>query len=114
LAAKFALMVKDLSVLGVAHGDLQHGNLLVTPGGELKLIDYDGMYVPGLAQLGACEIGHVNYQSPARTMSSWGPYLDNFSAWIIYASLIALAIDPGLWPILHNDGDEALIFHKDD
>jgi hypothetical protein len=47
-------------------------------------------------------------------MSSWGPYLDNFSAWIIYASLIALAIDPGLWPILHNEGDEALIFHKDD
>jgi hypothetical protein len=114
LAAKFAQMVEDLSVLGIAHGDLQHGNLLVTPAGELKLIDYDGMYAPSLTQLGACEKGHVNYQSPARTMSSWGPYLDNFSAWIIYSSLIALAIDPGLWSILHNEGDETLIFHKDD
>ena len=114
LAAKFAQMVEDLSALGIAHGDLQHGNLLVTPAGELKLIDYDGMFVPSLAQLGACEKGHINYQSPARTMRSWGRYLDNFSAWIIYSSLVALTVDPGLWPLLHNPGDEALIFHRDD
>jgi len=114
LAVKFAQMVEDLSVLGIAHGDLQHGNLLVTPTGELKLIDYDGMFVPSLSQLGACERGHINYQSPARTMSSWGSYLDNFSAWIIYTSLFALTIDPGLWSLLHNAGDEALIFHRDD
>src|SRR6266568_7820404 len=77
LATKFAQMVDDLSVLGIAHGDLQHGNLLVTASGELKLIDYDGMFVPSLAQMGACEKGHINYQSPARTMVTWGPYLDN-------------------------------------
>ena len=98
----------------IAHGDLQHGNLLVTPFGELKLIDYDGMFVPGLAKIGACEKGHVNYQSPTRTMSSWGPYLDNFSAWIIYASLVALTIDPTLWSLLHSPGDEALLFHHAD
>lgn len=72
LAVKFAQMVEDLSILGIAHGDLQHGNLLVTSSGELKLIDYDGMFVPSLAQMGACEKGHVNYQSPARTMKTWG------------------------------------------
>jgi hypothetical protein len=114
LAIKFAQMVEDLSVLGIAHGDLQHGNLLVTSAGELKLIDYDGMFVPTLAQMGACEKGHVNYQSPARTMSTWGPYLDNFSTWIIYASLVALTIDPTLWSVLHDPGDEALLFHQQD
>jgi hypothetical protein len=114
LAGKFAQMVGDLSALGIAHGDLQHGNLLVTLSGELKLIDYDGMFVPGLDKLGASERGHINYQSPARTMSAWGPYLDHFSAWIIYASLAALTIDPTLWSLLHDQGDEALIFHKDD
>lgn len=114
LAVTFAQMVEDLSALGIAHGDLQHGNLLVTSSGALRLIDYDGMFVPGLAQEGACENGHVNYQSPARTMNTWGPYLDNFSAWIIYASLVALTIEPTLWTLLHNQGDEALLFHRDD
>ena len=107
-------MVRDLATLGIAHGDLQHGNLLVTSSGELKLIDYDGMYVPSLAKMGACELGHANYQSPARTSSTWGPYLDNFSAWVIYASLVALTIEPSLWTLLRNQGDEALLFTKDD
>ena len=114
LATRFARMVQDLSALGIAHGDLQHGNLLVTSSGELKLIDYDGMFVPSLVQLGACEKGHINYQSPARTMNTWGPYLDNFSAWIIYASLVALTIDPTLWTLLHDQGDEALLFNHAD
>lgn len=114
LAVTFAKMVEDLSALGIAHGDLQHGNILVTSSGALKLIDYDGMFVPCLAQMGACENGHVNYQSPTRTMNTWGPYLDNFSAWIIYASLVALTIEPTLWTLLHNQGDEALLFHHDD
>lgn len=114
LAGKFVQMVRDLSVHNIAHGDLQHGNLLITPSGELKLIDYDGMFVPALARIGACEKGHLNYQSPTRTMSTWGPYLDNFSAWVIYTSLIALTIDPTLWSLLHNPGDEALLFHHTD
>jgi len=114
LASKFARMVNDLELLGVAHGDLQHGNLLVTPTRELKLIDYDGMYVPGLTHLGASERGHANYQSPARSMNSWGSNLDHFSAWLIYGSLVALTIDPMLWTLLHQEGDEALLFHKED
>ena len=114
LAGKFARMINDLALLGIAHGDLQHGNLLVTPAGELKLIDYDGMYVPGLDQLGASEIGHANYQSPTRSMSSWGPNLDHFSSWVIYSALVALTIDPMLWTLLHNEGDETLLFRKDD
>ena len=114
LAIKFARMVEDLAVLGIAHGDLQHGNLLVTSSGELKLIDYDGMYVPSLAKMGASEFGHPNYQSPARASSTWGPYLDNFSAWVIYASLVALTIEPSLWTLLRDQGDEALLFKKAD
>jgi len=114
LAKKFGYLVQELSRYGIAHGDLQHGNILVTPSGGLKLIDYDGMYVPGLAGLGASELGHVNYQSPLRTAANWGPDLDQFSSWVIYASLTALALDPTLWHVLHADGDEALLFHKSD
>src|SRR3984957_4246429 len=114
LAEKFGVLVRDLSRHGIAHGDLQHGNILVTPSGELRLIDYDGMYVPGLDGLGASELGHANYQSPLRTKDTWGPDLDRFSSWVIYASLAALAVDPLLWQALHVDGDETLLFHKSD
>jgi hypothetical protein len=114
LAVKFARMVEDLADLRIAHGDLQHDNLLVTLADELKLIDYDGMYVPSLAKIGACENGHPNYQSPARTLNTWGPYIDNFSAWVIYASLVAVSIEPSLWTLLRNQGEEALLFKQND
>jgi hypothetical protein len=114
LAGKFRELMRDLSCYGIAHGDLQHGNILVTPSGELKLIDYDGMFVPGSEALGASELGQENYQSPLRTTNTWGPDIDRFSSWVIYSSLSALALDPGLWGLLHAEGDEALLFHKDD
>ncbi len=114
LAEKFGDLVRDLSRHGIAHGDLQHGNILVTPSGQLKLIDYDGMYVPGLDGLGASELGHANYQSPLRTRNTWGPDIDRFSSWVIYTSLAALAVDPLLWRALHVDGDETLLFRKSD
>jgi hypothetical protein len=114
LAGKFGDLVRDLSRNGIAHGDLQHGNILVMPSGELKLIDYDGMFVPELASVGASELGHPNYQSPLRTSSDWGPELDRFSSWVIYVSLSALALNPVLWRALHADGDETLLFHQGD
>jgi hypothetical protein len=113
LAREFSAMIADLAGAGLAHGDLQHGNLLVTPSGGLKLVDYDGMFVPSLAGAGSTERGHQNYQSPLR-QNDWGPELDNFSAWIIYLSLIALTFDPFLWDSIPGAGDEALLFHKED
>jgi hypothetical protein len=114
LAKRFADMAAELAAAGIAHGDLQHGNILVAPDGRLKLIDYDGMFVHGLELLGANEKGHVNYQSPARSLNQWGADLDRFSAWVIYLSLVALTLDPTLWGRLRADGDESLLFHSDD
>jgi hypothetical protein len=114
LARRFANLTIELAKAGIAHGDLQHGNLLIAHDGGLRLIDYDGMFVPGLESLGANERGHANYQSPGRTLSEWGPHLDQFSAWVIYGSLVALSLDPTLWGILRSEGDECLLFRKDD
>src|SRR6266567_4621668 len=67
LAGRFADLVAELADAGIGHGDLQHGNVLVTPEGDLRLVDYDGMYVPALGGLAATEFGHRNYQSPLRS-----------------------------------------------
>src|SRR5258706_1001998 len=112
LAKIWAQMVADLQATNIAHGDLQHGNILVV-GDQLRLIDYDGMFVPGLAGKVSREFGHRNYQHPARTEYDYGPYLDNFSAWVIYLSLIALTVHPELWRS-HRGGDECLLFRKED
>ncbi|MGH7950920.1 MAG: PEGA domain-containing protein [Limisphaerales bacterium] len=112
LAGKWVKMLTALQATGIAHGDLQHGNILVV-GGELRLIDYDGMFVPALSGRTSHEIGQKNYQHPARTGFDFGPQLDNFSAWMVYLSLVALATHPELWR-KYNGGDECLLLRKED
>lgn len=114
LAESFAHLAASLEAAGIAHGDLQHGNLLVTARGELKLIDYDGMYVPALGGRPSTELGQPNYQHPRRTAAHYGPWLDRFSVRVIHLALTALAADPTLWHRLHKPGGEYLLLQKYD
>lgn len=114
LAGRFVELTTDLERHGIAHGDLQHGNLLVAPDGTLRLVDYDGMYVPALEGRAATENGHRNYQSPTRGSGDFGPTMDRFSAWVILLALVATAADPGLWDQLHDrDGEFLLLSERD-
>ena len=97
LAEDWRAMMKELSQHKLAHGDLQHGNIMVTPDNELRLVDYDGMYAPVFGRGRAPELGHVNFQHPRRTADFYQEDLDNFSALVIYTSLRALAVEPELW-----------------
>jgi hypothetical protein len=112
LCDDFLKTVEELRRAGIAHGDLQHGNILVTDEG-IRLVDYDGMFVPGMARMASNEIGHRNYQHPRRRSTHFGPYLDNFSQWVIYVALKALIADPSLWKKL-DGGDECLLLRKAD
>ena len=114
LAGQLVDVIAALEGAGIAHGDLQHGNLLVTDAGKLILVDYDGMYVPALAGYPATEKGLANYQHPARGDADYGPRLDRFSAWAIYTSLYAIAINPRLWNQLRGKDDERLLFASSD
>ena len=115
VAGQLVSLVNALEDAGIAHGDLQHGNLLVTPGDDLVLIDYDGMYVPALAGSNPTEKGLANYQHPLRDDHHFGPGLDRFAGWVIYTSLLALAVDPSLWRRLRaSDDDTKLLFGASD
>ena len=89
-------MMAALKHDGIAHGDLQHDNVIVTADQRLRLIDYDGMYVPQLAGWHSNELGHRNYQHPGRTENLFGPNLDNFSAWVIKGALQCLIEESSL------------------
>ncbi|MDQ1015700.1 hypothetical protein [Streptomyces afghaniensis] len=114
LADRFEALTHDLATHEIAHGDLQHGNLLVASDDTLRLVDYDGMYVPALAGMGGTERGHRNYQSPMRGNDDFGAVLDRFSAWVIFLSLKAIASDPALWNRLHEPSGEFLLLTEDD
>ncbi|MBR7833059.1 hypothetical protein KDL01_07280 [Actinospica durhamensis] len=114
LADRFAALVGDLERLKIAHGDLQHGNLLVAPDNTFRLVDYDGMFVPALAARNAAELGHRHYQAPIRGTRDFGENVDRFSAWVIYLSLSALAVEPMLWSLLRKSEDEHLLTSEED
>src|SRR5713226_1359764 len=112
LASRWVEMMKSLRQSSISHGDLQHGNVLVL-NGEFRLVGYDGMFVPSLAGRNSHELGQRNYQHPMRTEFDYGPNLDNFSAWVIYISLVTLSLQPQIWQQFRG-GDECLLFRKED
>ena len=111
LAGRWRELVALLQRSEFAHGDLQHGNVMVDQDGQLRLVDFDGVWIPQLAgQSPPTEFGHPNYQHPLH--HNWDRWLDTFSALVIYTSLVALARDPGLWLALYNSKN--LLFAKTD
>jgi hypothetical protein len=107
----FKSIVNKLETYGIAHGDLQHGNIIVK-NNSLFLIDYDGMFFPDLASLKVNELGHPNFQHPKRTTSDYNKYIDRFSSVIIYTALKALIYSPNLWK-KYDNGDNILFTGKD-
>jgi len=111
LAAKWRALVGLMQSSEFAHGDLQHGNVMVDQDGRLRLVDFDGVWIPQLAgQSPPTEFGHPNYQHPLQ--HGWNRWLDTFSALVIYLSLVALGKDPALWLALYNSKN--LLFAKND
>lgn len=102
----------SLSGLRIAHNDLQHGNVMVQGDGNIRLVDYDGIFLPQFRGERSPELGHKNYQHPLRKAEDYDAYVDNFPSLVIYLSLLAIASDPSLWDAFFNDDN--LIFTSDD
>lgn len=115
LADNFLQMVSDLHHIGISHGDLQHGNILVKNDGSLVLVDYDSLYVPTISGYSSVTNGLWGYQHPARfSMTQVSPKADYFSELIIYTSIKALSIFPDLWSDLKIEDTDTMLFSKED
>lgn len=106
LLKEFVRLTDHLKGFGIAHGDLQHGNIMVKEE-KLFLIDYDGMYLPNLMNLNVNELGHPNFQHPRRTSNNYNNIIDRFSSLIIYTAIKAISVNPNLWRKYEN-GDNLL------
>ena len=103
-----------LTSINCAHGDIQPGNLIVKDNGKnIKLIDYDGMFIPEIKSLGATEIGHVNFQHPQRNKSYFSSELDFFSFILLDTAITSLINNPNLWEQSFSD-EEGILFRAED
>ncbi len=120
---KVALMRLSASLLAlstflekerVAHGDIQPGNMMVSGAGAIQLIDYDGMFVEDIRDLGSSELGHINFQHPDRKAKNpFGPSMDRFSLIALSLAIKALNEDPALWGKTNSEID-AIVFRAND
>ncbi len=65
MAERWGKLLEDLRTANIAHGDLQHDNVMVV-GNEPVLVDYDCTCVPALVGRQQLENGKPAYQHPLR------------------------------------------------
>lgn len=110
LARQWLELVRRLQDARFAHGDLQHGNVMVDGRGALRLVDFDSSWIERFTgQPPPTETGHHNYQPEHRV---WGPWMDTFPGLVVYLSLLTLSRNPTPWRAL-NTGDN-LLFRRED
>lgn len=115
LAQKFLKMCCDLHSAHIAHGDLQHGNILVDKHDNLRLIDYDSLVTPSLKNMPDEIKGLPAYQHPKRSSNKYATEkLDYFSEVIIYLSILAIANNAQLVQKYQVNAAERLLFEKSD
>jgi serine/threonine protein kinase len=111
LADNFVELVSFLHSKGISHGDLQHGNIMITKEDKLVLVDYDSLFVPGMEQFNDNIKGLPGYQHPKRNeLKKLSPKSDYFSELVIYLSILSYANDQSLW----REGTEHLLFSEED
>ena len=100
---------RELHRRGIAHGDIQPTNVIVQSATHLRLIDYDGLFVPQLAGLQSTELGQRNFQHSGRRGRHFDASLDSFSFSLLDLTLHALSRRPGLWEQTDSDADAFIL-----
>ena len=111
LSSKWRGSLGGLRSVGIAHNDLQHGNVMVQ-NGRIQLVDYDGIFLRDTTEGSSLELGHKNYQHPRRVAEDYDEHIDNFPGLVIFLSIRALSADPDLWDKYYNQDN--LVLTKND
>ena len=115
LAENFLQMVKEMHCNNFAHGDLQHGNIIVNESGEIFLVDYDSFYCPSLKGEPEIVTGLKDYQHPLRSSNlTVSEKIDYFSELIIYLSILSIAYNPSLVDKYNVELADRLLFEASD
>lgn len=100
LQIQFVKISNNLEENRIAHGDIQCGNIIVKEVNgkpKIKLIDYDGLFIPSFKGEKQKERGRAEFQHPNRSYFAFNEKIDRFSFWVILCALEALKFDKTLW-----------------
>jgi hypothetical protein len=100
---------RELLRHGIAHGDIQPTNVIVQSATDVRLIDYDGLFVPQLAGLQSTELGQRNFQHSGRRGRHFDASLDSFAFSLLDLALHALCRRPELWDQSDSDADAFIL-----
>lgn len=109
LSAAFDDMALWILHQDFAHGDIKPDNIIVTPGGGLMLVDYDGIYMPSMKGEMQREFGTVGFQHPLRAAADFNKSIDDYSIALLSFTLRALAVEPMFYEKFAGK-DEGLLF----
>lgn len=114
---EFLNAIKFFHSIGLSHGDLQHGNIIISSTNSIKFIDYDSIYLPSYGNK-CIEIikGLPDYQHPGRVRNQYmNSKVDYFSELIIYLTIAAVIESPKLWEKYNvASRDYSLLFDAND
>lgn len=108
----FRSLLADMERCGFVHGDLQHGNVMVSSQGHPVLVDYDNLLVPGAKAFGLSNQGLPGFQHPAVNAKTDHRLLDRMPALVIYSALEILSVAPELAP--NWDQIDGMVFQAKD
>lgn len=100
LQKQFVKISNNLEENRIAHGDIQCGNIIVKEINgkpKIKLIDYDGLFIPSFSGEKQKERGRSEFQHPNRSNFGFNEKIDRFSFWVILCALESLKFDKTLW-----------------
>lgn len=86
LSSKFIDLIGSLLSKHFAHGDLKPDNIIIDNEDNIKLIDYDGMFVPSMEGQISPELGTPKFQFRHREPNDFNEYIDDYGA--LYLALI--------------------------
>lgn len=120
LQSKLVALHRELEGNGIAHSNLNMKHIRFVKRGQdhdLKLIDYDSMYLPVFKEKDSFTTGMPGFQHPMRLSSDFSETIDRFSFWIFITALEAFKANPSLWQnakqIGFNKEGQILFTYKD-
>lgn len=95
---RFQALARAMQQVGFIHGDLQHGNLMVSGRDVPVLVDYDNLLLPGARSLGITTFGLEGFQHPGVGAGTPHHLLDRVPILVINTALEILKVNRSLLP----------------
>jgi TPR repeat protein len=121
LSSNFNKLIDRLLPEHFAHGDLKPDNIIIDKDDNIKLIDYDGMFVPSMEGEISTELGTPKFQFYQRRPEDFNEYIDDYGALYLavilrlltisnktFDSLLSLEI-PDLIAVVSNHIDDRVV-----